>query len=321
MARIAKKTVVLVKVETTSGTDSVPTGAANAIQVMDLNITPLDASNIDTNPITSYFGGGVQLVGTASVKCSFSVLLAGSGTPATAPAWGALLLACGNAETTGLLTPNRVEYLPATDALKTVTIYWYDDGLLHKLLGTFGNVKLSAKSGEAPKLTFDFVGLDGGVTAVANATAVLTGWRVPVGVTKANVTDINLGGTYAAGAITGGTLYNSTGITLDWGNSISFAPLLSKEEVVFADRDMTGTISLDLTAAQEVTQMASVKANTLTSMAFVLGTVAGNKIMLHMPSVQLINPKKEEFNGMRLIGFDLRVLPVAGNDELRIVSL
>jgi hypothetical protein len=321
MARIAKKTVVLVKVETTPGTDSVPTGAANAIQVMDLNITPLDASNIDTNPITSYFGGGVQLVGTASVKCSFSVLLAGSGTPATAPAWGALLLACGNAETTGLLTPNRVEYLPATDALKTVTIYWYDDGLLHKLLGTFGNVKLSAKSGEAPKLTFDFVGLDGGVTAVANATAVLTGWRVPVGVTKANVTDINLGGTYAAGAITGGTLYNSTGITLDWGNSISFAPLLSKEEVVFADRDMTGTISLDLTAAQEVTQMASVKANTLTSMAFVLGTVAGNKIMLHMPSVQLINPKKEEFNGMRLIGFDLRVLPVAGNDELRIVSL
>jgi hypothetical protein len=321
MARIAKKTVVLVKVETTSGTDAVPTGAANAIQVMDLDITPLDASNIDTNPITSYFGGGVQLVGTASVKCSFSVLLAGAGTAATAPAWGALLLACGNAETTGLLTPNRVEYLPATDALKTVTIYWYDDGLLHKLLGTFGNVKLSAKSGEAPKLTFDFVGLDGGVSATANATAVLTGWKVPVGVTKANVTDINLGCTYSAGALSGGVAYNSTGFTLDFGNQISFAPMLTTEQVVFGDRDVVGTLSLDLTAAQEVTQMAAVKANTLQSVGFVLGTASGNKIMLHMPNVQLINPKKEEFNGMRLIGFDMRVLPLTGNDELRIVSL
>jgi hypothetical protein len=321
MARIAKKTVVLVKVEVTSGTDSVPTGASNAIQVMDLDITPLDASNIDTNPITSYFGGGVQLVGTASVKCSFSVLLAGSGTAATAPAWGALLLACGIAETTGLTVPNRVEYLPATDSLKTVTIYWYDDGLLHKLLGTFGNVKLSAKSGEAPKLTFDFVGLDGGVTAAANATAVLTAWRVPVGVTKANVTDINLGCTYSAGALSGGVAYNSTGLSLDFGNSISFAPMLTTEQVVFADRDVVGTLSLDLTAAQEVTQMAAVKANTLQSVGFVLGTATGNKIMLHLPNVQLINPKKEEFNGMRLIGFDMRVLPTAGNDEVRIVSL
>lgn len=321
MARIAKKTVVLVKVEVTPGTDSTPTGAANAIQVMDLDITPLDASNIDTNPITSYFGGGVQLVGAASVKCSFSVLLAGAGAAATAPAWGALLLAAGNAETTGLLTPNRVEYQTATDALKTATIYWYDDGLLHKLLGSFGNVKLSAKSGEAPKLTFDFVGLDGGVSATANATAVLTGWKVPVGVTKANVTDISLGGTYAAGVISGGTAYNSTGLTLDWGNSISFAPMLTTEQVVFANRNMTGTMSFDLTAAQEVTQMAAVKANTLQSVGFVLGTTTGNKIMLHMPNVQLINPKKEEFNGMRLIGFEMRVLPLTGNDEIRIVSL
>jgi hypothetical protein len=321
MSRLIKKTVVLVKVETTSGTDAVPTGADNAIQVMDLSITPLDANNVDTNYITNYLGGGVQLVGTASVKCSFSVLLAGSATAATAPKWGALLQGCANAETTGLTVPNRVEYLPATDSLKTVTIYWYDDGLLHKLLGCFGNVKLSAKSGEAPKLTFDFVGLDGGVSAAANATAVLTGWKTPVGITKANVTDINLGCTYSAGALSGGTAYNSTGLTIDWGNTVEFAPMLTTEEVVLSDRNMVGTMSIELTAAQEVTQMAAVKANTLQGVGFIIGTATGNKIMLHMPSVQLINPKKEDFAGKRIIGFDMRVLPVSGNDELRIVSL
>lgn len=321
MTRLIKRTVVLCKIETTSGTDAVPTGAANALQVMDLSITPLDAKNIDLNPITSYFGGGVQLVGTASVKCSFSVPLAGSGTAATAPAWGALLLACACAETTGLITPNRVEYLPITDALKTATIYWYDDGLLHKLLGCFGNAKLSAKSGEAPKLTFDFVGLDGGVSATANATAVLTAWKTPPAITKANVTDIKLGCSYATGALTGGTAYNSTGLTLDLGNTVNFAPMLTTEQVVLTDRDIKGNLSLDLSAAQEVTQMTAVKANTTQGVGFVIGTATGNQIMLHMPAVQLINPKKEDFNGMRLIGFDMRVIPVAGNDELRIVSL
>lgn len=321
MPRLIKKTVVLVKVETTSGTDAVPTGAANAVQVMDLSITPLDAKNVDLDLILPWFGNAQSLVGTASVKCSFSVLLAGAGLAATAPAWGALLLGCAGAETTGLVTPNRVEYLPITDLLKTVTIYWYDDGLLHKMLGSFGNVKLSAKSGEAPKLTFDFVGLDGGVSATANATAVLTGWKPPVAITKANVTDITLGCTYATGALTGGTSFNSTGLTLDWGNQVAFAPMLTNEQVVLTDRKVVGTLSLDLTAAQEVTQMASVKANTLQGVGFVIGTTTGNKIMLHMPAVQLINPKKEEFNGMRLIGFDMRVLPVAGNDEIRIISL
>ncbi len=321
MSRLIKKTVVLAKVETTSGTDAVPTGSANALQVMDLSITPLDAKNVDLNLLQPWFGNSASLVGTASVKCSFSVPLAGSATAATAPAWGALLLACGNAETTGLTAPDRVEYLPATDSLKTVTIYWYDDGLLHKLLGAFGNVKLSAKSGEAPKLTFDFVGIDGGVSATANATATLTGWKVPVAITKANVTDIQLGCTYATGALSGGTAYNSTGLTLDWGNQVAFAPLLTTEEVVLTDRKMTGTVSIELSAAQEVTQMAAVKANTLQGLGFVIGTATGNKIMLHLPSVQLLNPKKEEFEGKRLIGFDLRALPVSGNDELRIVHL
>lgn len=321
MSRFIRKTVILVKIETTAGTDAVPTGVANAIQAMDLSITPLDAKNIDTNIIYPWFGNSPSLVGPASVKCSFSVLLAGAGTAATAPAWGALLLAAGNAETTGLLTPNRVEYLPATDSLKTATIYWYDDGLLHKLLGAFGNVKLSAKSGEAPKLTFDFVGLDGGVSATANATATLTGWKMPVGITRANVTDIDLGGSYATGAITGGVSYNSTGLTLDWGNTVSFAPMLSTETVLLTERKMTGAFSVELTPAQEATQMAAVKANTLTSVSFVIGTASGNKIMLHLPSVQLTNPKKEDFNGLRLIGFDMRALPVAGNDEVRIISL
>ena len=319
--RFIKKTVILAKVETTAGTDAVPTGAANAIQAFDVSITPVDAQLVPIDVITPWFGGAINLVATSCVKCSFSVLLGGAGLAATGTAWGQLLLGCGVAETTGLTVPNRVEYTLITDLMKTLTIYWYDDGLLHKMLGAFGNVKLSAKRGDAPKLMFDFIGVDGTPSATANATAVLTAWKIPPTIAKANVTDIQLGCTYSAGALTGGTLYNSSGIDLDFGNVVNFAPLLNQEQVILSDRSLKGSIELDLTAGQEVTQIANVKANAVTGMGFEIGNTSGNKIMLHMPSVQLLSPKKVNFNGMRLIGFDIEPTPVTGNDELRLISL
>ena len=321
MSRLTKKTVILVKVETTAGTDAVPTGTLNAIQVANMSITPVDAKMVTLNTITPWFGGSRDLTATSCVKISFDVLLAGSGTAATAPAWGALLLGCAMAESTGLVTPARVEYDCVTDSLKTVTIYYYHDGVLHKALGCMGSPKLSAKSGEAPKFTFDFTGIDGIPTATANATAVLTAWKTPATITKANVTDVLLGCTYAAGVLTGGTSYNSSGLTLDWGNSVAFSPLLSQEQIVLSDRAVKGALELDLTAAQEVTQIAAVKANTLTSMGFTIGTATGNKIMLYAPAVQFKNPKKVDFNGQILIGLDMALLPVAGNDEIKLISL
>lgn len=319
--RLIKKTVVLAKIEVTPGTDAVPTGAANALKVFDMSITPLELSSIEVKTISAHFGASLSLPGTSFSKCSFSVLLSGAGDAATAPAWSALMLGCASAETTGLLAPARVEYLPATDLLKTLTLYWYDDGLLHAMLGCMGSPKLSAKSGEAPKLTFDFTGIETTPTAVANATPVLTAWKDPVAIKKANVTDIQLGCTYAAGALTGGTSYNSSGLTLDWGNKVEFSPLLSIEEVVMDDRKIKGAFSVALSAAQEATMIGQIKSRTVQGLGFVIGKTSGNMIMLHAPAMVLKTHKKEDFKGQRMVGFDFELDPVAGNDELRIVSL
>lgn len=320
MPRYTRNALILAKVETTAGTDAVPTGAADAVLVSDLSITPLDATNIDRALVRGYFGASEQLVGTASVKCSFSVELAGSGTAATAPQWGDLLLGCACAEAS-LSTPSRVEYTPVSTSLKTLTIYYYDDGVLHKLLGAMGSVKLSAKVGERPMLQFDFVGLDGGISA-ATASPTLTAWKTPVTMTKANVTDIALGCTYATGALTGGTIYPSTGLDIDFGNATRFTPLLSSETVDITDRSLSGSLEFDLTAAQEVSFMATVKANTTQSLGMVIGTTTGNKIIIHAPAVQLYNPKKVDKDGRRLIGYDMRMVPGdSGNDEIRIACI
>jgi hypothetical protein len=320
MPRYIANTAILTKVETTAGVDAVPTGAADAVLVIDFTITPLDAKNVDRSFIRPYFGGYSQLVGPASVKISFGVELGGSGAAATAPQWGDLLLGCAHAEAL-LATPNRVEYTPVSLLLKTLTIYYYDDGVLHKLLGAMGTFKLSAKVGERPKLMFDFVGIDGGISAVALPTAVLSAWTAPPVVSKANMADITLGCTYALGALAAGTPYVSTGLELDWGNQVNFTPLVSQETVDLVNRNISGKVVMDLSAAQEVALYASVKANTLQSLGLTIGLTSGNKMIIHAPAVQMVNPSKQEINGRRLIGFDLRIVPNAGNDEIRLACV
>lgn len=323
MPRYKRNTVILAKIETTAGTDAAPVGATDAVMVTDFDITPLDAQNVDRNLLRGYFGASEQLVATASKKVTFSVEFAGSGTAATAPQWGKLLQACAMAEAL-LSTPGRVEYTPVSTSLKTLTIYYYDDGVLHKLLYAMGSVKLSAKIGDRPMLQFSFIGLDGGDTAVANPSATVSAWKVPPTMAKANVVDITIGSTYTTGAISGGTVYPSNGLEIDLGNAVNYVPLLSAERVDITDRDATGSMELDLTAAQEVTFMGTVKANTLQSVAITIGTSTGNKMIVHAPSVQLVNPKKVDKSGARMIGYDLRLVPTSagtGNDELRIACV
>jgi hypothetical protein len=319
MARYARNAAILAKIETTIGTDAVPTGAANAMLVSNLTVNPLNAQNVSRDTIRTYFGGSEMLVGTAFVEASFDIELQGSGAAGTAPAWGPLLRACGFAEAVTAVT--RVDYTPISGILEAVTIYYHDDGVLHKMLGARGTFDVKMGVGERPVLSFKFLGLDGGISAVANPSLTLTGFKTPTVITDTNTGDITLGCTYATGALVGGTAYTSRGLSLTLGNAVAHTPLLGQEAIDITNRDVTGHTDLDLTAANEVTFMATVKANTTTGMGILHGTAAGYKVLLHMPAVQIINPTKQEVAGRRLIGYDLRAVPSTGNDDLRIVVL
>jgi hypothetical protein len=319
MPRFIRNTVITAKIETTVGTDAAPVGT-DAVLVSDLQPLQLDAQNVDRNLYRGFFGGSEQLVATMFKRLSFSVELAGAAAAATVPAWDALMQACGFA-VASLATPSRVEYTPISSNLKSCTIYYYDDGVLHKMVGCYGNWSLDAPVQGIPKIRFDFVGIDGGDSATANVTPTLTQWKKPVTMVKANLVDMTAGAAYSAGTLTGGTTYPSQGLSLDGGNVVNFTPLCSQEAIDLSDRSVQGKVVFDLTAAQEVSNLALVKSNATTAYGFTIGTVTGNKILIHMPAVQLVNPSKAEVNGRRLIGYDLRVVPVAGNDEIRIASV
>lgn len=319
MGRLVRKTAILAKIETTYGTDPVPTGAANAILISNATFE-LSYNNVSRDLVRAYLGGSEQLVGTRFVQCSFEVEFANSGTAGTAPAWGPLLRACGFAEAS-LTTPTRVEYTPVSATFASVTIYYHLDGVLRKALGCMGTAEIMLGEGERPLYRFEFTGLDGGSTAVADPSLTLTAWMTPSVVSDQNTGDLNLGCTYSAGALSGGTVFPSRGLMLNLGNTVSRKALLGGQAVSISQREVTGSMQLDLTAAQEVSALTDINANTVTGLGFTHSTGAGVGLVVHAPAVQRINPKDAEYEGDLHMTLDLRLVPSAGNDELRVVCL
>lgn len=320
--RLIRNTVILLKSESTYGTDPTPTGAADALLVSNLSINPFNATAVDRDLIRSYLGASESLIGAKYVDLSFDLELTGAGTVAVAPAWGKTLLACAMAEILTAVT--RADYTPVSSAFGSATIYWYDDGLLHKATGARGAPMFKLGINGRPVISYKFLGLYSTPTAAANPSTTLTAWKAPQLICEANTLDVTFGGTHATGtapAITAGTPYPSQGIEVDMGIKVDFNAMLGGETVDITARAATAKVTLDLTAAQEVTMMAAAEAATLQTVGLSHGTVANQKVMIWLPSVQITNVQKAEANGKRLVALDLRCLPsTSGNDEVRIVT-
>jgi len=319
--RLIRNTAILAKLETTYGLDAIPTGAANAMLVSNLSYPNFNAQLVDRDNIRPYLGASEQLTGTRYIEMGFDIELVGSGSAGVAPAWGAPLRACGFAET--LTATTRVDYTPISTAQESVTIYWYDDGLLHKATGVRGDATLKLTAGGRPVISFKFTGIYSTPTPAANPSVTLTAFKTPQVVIDANSGDVLWDATHTptgAPALTGGTAYPSQGLEIAFGNTAPFTPLLGGETVDITARTITSKISLDISAAQEAAFMADVELATLSTLGLQHGTVVGNKVLVFAPAVQKTNPQKVEVNGKRLVSYDLRLVPVSGNDELRIVT-
>ena len=118
MALLTRKRLLLAEIELTYGTDPTP-GAADAVLVRDLNITPVQSDVVSRDLVRPYLGASEQLLANTRVECTFSVELAGSGTAGTAPRFGSVLKACGLAETA--VTP-AVTGTATAGALNSITL-------------------------------------------------------------------------------------------------------------------------------------------------------------------------------------------------------
>lgn len=321
-SRYIRDTVVLGKIEATSGVDSIPTGAANAMQVTNVKQTPLNATFVPRELLRNFFGASEELISSYNSLVSFDVEAVGSGTAGTAPAWGPLLRASGWAET--LTAAERATYTPVTNGQESASLYVYDSGLLHKYLYAKGGVNFGLTLGGLPKISFAFVALYGGESAATPSGVSFTGFKVPQVVQDQFTGDLILGGALSAPggavAITGGTSYPSMGLEVDTGVTPEFIDLLGAQSMEITDRKVKGKIKVDASVAQEIAFYTAIKDGTLQSVGLLHGTVVGRRFGLFGTGAQITVPSKEEIKGKRLIGLDLVFPPSAGNDELKVVT-
>lgn len=320
-ARNVIDTAALFKNEATYGVDIVPAAAADAVLLKNFESETV-MKMVPRELLRNYFGQDPGLPAYSLVKGKFTVELGGSGTAGTAPMWGRMLRAAGFAEAITALT--RVDYTLVSAALESASMYVYDSGVLTKCLGTRLNITaMRLLHAQRPEMDFDFMALDGGDSAVVTPAQTLTAWKAPLPVNTVNTGLVTLGCTYAAGALSGGTTYPAKGLEVTaQGASLEFQELLGGEAVDLHGRAAKARITYDLTAAQEVTFMAALKAGTVSSIGCVHGQAAGAKVGNFFAGAQMTALKRDKgAAGKRLITCDYDLPPVSGNDEWRIFTL
>jgi hypothetical protein len=95
---LMRKRTILAKIESAYGTDPTPTGAANAILVRNLTITPMQTDQASRDLIRAYLGNYENLPAAIHAMVEFEVEVAGKGTAGQAPNYGPLLRACAMQE-------------------------------------------------------------------------------------------------------------------------------------------------------------------------------------------------------------------------------
>lgn len=301
--RKARKLAILAKVETAYGTDSVPTGTADAILATDVTLTPLAGEDVARDLLLPTLGHqGIELTAN-HLRLEFAVECAGAGVAGDVPGYGALLRACGLSET--VTAGVSVAYQPVSEGEESLSLYFNQDGVRHVALGCRGTFQLEFAPKQIPRFRFSFWGLLGTVTDAALPAAVLSAFQAPRPVSKA-VTSLSL---FGASRI-------AESLSIDLGAEIVPRFLIGDERMQLTDRQVTGTAVLEAKTMADTNWFAAAEAKTTGALSLVHGTSAGHTIEVTAPRVQVGRPGQGASDRIVNYQVPLLFLANAGDDEL-----
>jgi len=311
---LKNKAVVLVKIQTASGTDAVPTNV-DAFLVEDPTIEPI-SKKLERNNVKPFYGAKDFLVLGEGYKIGFTCELSGIGgaTPVltTPPAVGTLLRGCYmNQTVVNTVGSECVRYAPHDDIenAEELTIYFYKHDILHKAVGCIGTWSLEAKTNEYAKFKFEFTGIYAGPESdtlptianfvndtvppvfrsaqfqIDNFSAIIDSLKVDLKGEIAKRTDANA----------------PTGILGYFMKERQVSGEIDPEIPTMAEKDFWGMWE----AAQNVTMTATI------------GQVAGNRCVISAPNAQIEDVKYADRENTLTYGMPLRLKPTAaGHDEI-----
>jgi hypothetical protein len=304
---LTRKGLIVAAKESTYGTDATPAGT-DAIKVANINITPLQSDVVARQIIRPFLGNPEQLLANQRVELTFDVELTGSGAAGTVPAYGILLEACGFDVAT--VADTSVTYTPLSASFPSATIYYFNDGIRHKLTGARGSFSLTAEVGQIPTLSFTFMG-------IYNAPGDVT----PPSTTYNDQADPVI---FKAGNTSGFQLFSYAGclqsVSMDLANEMVYRELIGcTKEVLITNRAPSGTVVIEAPDISDHDYFADATGADTGNLVFQHGQTAGNIITFSSPQTDLGSPTYSDQDGVQMLNLPFIATPTdAGNDELEI---
>lgn len=305
MPFLTRKRTILIKAESVYGTDSVPTGATDALTVRSIDVSPIDADVVSRDLIRPYLGNSTQLLANVKVQCNFEVELAGSGTAGTAPRWGPAMLACGTAATT--VASTSVTYAPVSASFGSATIYYFADGIRHAVTGWRGTFEIKGDLGQIPTITFSGTGV----------------YSTPTDATVGAVTYGNQADplVFTSGNTTAFSLFSHSGclssFSFAMNNEIQYRELIGcTKEVIITDRKPSGQVMIESVPIATKDYFSIATGTTTGNLTLTHGTTAGNRAVFTGAQTDITNPTYGDLNGVTMLNLPCVFLPTtAGNNE------
>ena len=309
MPKLHRKRSILAKAESSYGSDPTPTGSANYVQVIDLNIEPVVSDEVSRDLIRPYMGNYEVIPANTRVNVTFDVEMAGSGSAGTAPKYGAILKACGLSET--VVSSTSVTYAPVTTPSDSVTLFVNYDGIRHKVTGARGTFSLNCEVNNIPRISFSLTGIFNAPTDTALPTVTVSNQASPLIFKNGSTSNFAIFGFAAA----------LQSWNLDFNNEVIYRELVGgTKEVLITDRRPSGTAVIESPALSAHNFFTDYTGTSTGTNTWLHGTTAGNKVTVSCPQTDLGQPTYEESDGITMLSLPFMATPTASaNNEFSLV--
>lgn len=297
------KTQLAIKLESEEGTAET-LAAGDAILHANGKFTP-DTPMFQRPMRSSSLSPFSSVPGARSATIEFDVELKGSGSAGTAPEWGQALKGCGFAE--DIVAATSVTYTPASSSVGSYTLALYEDGMIHKIWGARGTVKLALKNGEPGMLSFSFKGADFSVVDGALLSGVSYDSTKPPAFLAAQFTIDS----YAA-------LLSS--LEIDMANVLALRPDANQDSgyksTIISSRLPIMTFDPEKVLVATYDFYGKLRSGNEGALSTVVGSTAGNICTITAPKAQYTKIDEAERDGIRSLGIDCQLNRNSGDDEL-----
>lgn len=307
LPKLVKRKTVWTKIESSYGVDPVPT-SDNAVTVEDFSFD-INADVIERDNVTlADLSKCSHLVGKRSVTMKFSLGLRGSGTSGSPPDYGHLLRACSLLET--VEAGVSVTYEPTSSNQESVTIYFNQDGVLHKAVGCVGTASIESEVGKPGQISFTFSG---------KLKEYPTDSALSISTSCSLAPPLLLGATFTYDSWTA----TISKFTLDLNNSITERLDITESSGIqgFFISDRKPTASFDPEMVSVATRNIWQNFLEMNSGALLLsyGSDSGNIITISAPNCVKLAAPYGNRNGIATHEIRVGLYRVSGNDEFSIV--